>query len=155
MDEPGAAEQVADPMARDDVMSPAQETADPVPPAGAGGSGAEAEPKRSWFPTPLGLLIMISIGVWLLALVIPSGEFAVDDTGRPVPGSFEEIESPLDFGESVTDLVLAPVNGFYGIQDPETGQVGPFNSGFLFGSAQVILFILMIGGFMTVVFRTG
>jgi uncharacterized ion transporter superfamily protein YfcC len=55
----------------------------------------------------------------------------------------------------VSDLVLAPVNGFYGIQDPETGQVGPFNSGFLFGSAQVIVFILMIGGFMTVVFKTG
>lgn len=113
------------------------------------------EPKKSKFPTPLGLLIMIAVGVWLLALILPSGQFEIDDAGRPIPGSFQEIDSPLTFGESVSDLVLSPVNGFYGIQDPETGQVGPFNSGILFGSAQVIVFILMIGGFMTVVFRTG
>ena len=155
MQEPSSVEQVADPTVRDDVLSPTHETADPVPPDSASGGAAGAEPKKSRFPTPLGLLIMISIGVWLLALAIPSGEFDVDDTGRPIPGSFQEIDSPFTFGESVTDLVLAPVNGFYGIQDPETGQVGPFNSGFLFGSAQVIVFILMIGGFMTVVFKTG
>jgi uncharacterized ion transporter superfamily protein YfcC len=155
MQEPSSVEQVADPTVRDDVLSPTHETADPVPPNSGPGDAAGTEPKKSRFPTPLGLLIMISIGVWLLALAIPSGEFAVDDSGRPVPGSFQEIDSPFTFGESVTDLVLAPVNGFYGIQDPETGQVGPFNSGFLFGSAQVIVFILMIGGFMTVVFKTG
>jgi uncharacterized ion transporter superfamily protein YfcC len=51
--------------------------------------------------------------------------------------------------------VLSPINGLYGISDAETGQVGPFNSGTLFGSAQVFLFILAIGGFMTVVFATG
>lgn len=52
-------------------------------------------------------------------------------------------------------MLLAPVNGLYGIQDPETGQVGPFNRGAMFGSVQVFLFILAIGGFMTVVFATG
>src|SRR5690606_37502616 len=107
--------QVADPTLRNEVLSPADEAADPVPPDTPPGEGAGDEPKKSRFPTPLGLLILISIGVWLLALVIPSGEFAVDDTGRPIPGSFEEIDSPFTFGESVTDLVLAPINGFYGI----------------------------------------
>lgn len=154
MSDPGPAEQAGDPMVRDEELSPALQAADPVDVA-ADGDGDEPESKPSRFPTPLGLLIMISIGVWLLALVLPSGEFALDADGRPVPGSFQEIDSPLTFGESVSDLVLAPVNGFYGIQDTETGQVGPFNSGVLFGSAQVIVFILMIGGFMTVVFRTG
>ena len=43
----------------------------------------------------------------------------------------------------------------YGIQNPATGQVGPFNHGAMFGSVQVFLFILAIGGFMTVVFSTG
>lgn len=154
MSDAGPAEQAGDPMVRDEELSPALQAADPVDVA-ADGDGDEPESKPSRFPTPLGLLIMISIGVWLLALVLPSGEFALDADGRPVPGSFQEIDSPLTFGESVSDLVLAPVNGFYGIQDTETGQVGPFNSGVLFGSAQVIVFILMIGGFMTVVFRTG
>ncbi len=53
------------------------------------------------------------------------------------------------------DLLLAPVNGMYGIQDPVTRQVDPFNRGTLFGSVEVFLFILSIGGFMTVVFATG
>jgi uncharacterized ion transporter superfamily protein YfcC len=155
MEHDGAVEQVADPTVRDDLLTPTHETADPMPPDAAGGGPAEPEPKQSRFPSPLALLILISIGVWFVALIIPSGEFAIDEAGRPIPGSFEEVDSPLTFGESLTDLVLAPINGFYGIQDPATGQVGPFNQGFLFGSAQVIVFILMIGGFMTVVFKTG
>jgi uncharacterized ion transporter superfamily protein YfcC len=40
----------------------------------------------------------------------------------------------------------------YGIQDHETGHVGPFNKGQMFGSVEVFLFILSIGGFM---FSTG
>ena len=144
MEHPGPVEQVADPTVRDDELSAAHTAADPVPPRPAPGHDG-SEPKQSRFPTPLGLLIMISVAVWLLALLIPSGEFSLDESGRPVPGSFHKFDSPLSFGESVSDLVLAPVNGFYGIQDPETGHVGPFNSGTLFGSAQVIVFILMIG----------
>jgi uncharacterized ion transporter superfamily protein YfcC len=49
---------------------------------------------------------------------------------------------------------LAPVNGMYRIQDPVTRLVDPFNKGTLFGSVEVFLFILSIGGFMTVVFAT-
>jgi uncharacterized ion transporter superfamily protein YfcC len=40
------------------------------------------------------------------------------------------------------------------IQDPVTRLVDPFNKGMLFGSVEVFLFILSIGGFMTVVFAT-
>jgi uncharacterized ion transporter superfamily protein YfcC len=47
------------------------------------------------------------------------------------------------------------VNGLYGIQAPETGEVGPFNAGALYGAAGVFLFVLAIGAFMTVVFATG
>ena len=73
----------------------------------------------------------------------------------PIAGSFKYVHSPLDFDGRLQDLLLAPVNGMYGIQDPETGQVGPFNTGKMFGSIEVFLFILSIGGFMTVVFATG
>jgi uncharacterized ion transporter superfamily protein YfcC len=51
--------------------------------------------------------------------------------------------------------MLAPINGMYGIQDPETGQVSPVNKGAMFGSVGVFVFILSIGGFMGVVFATG
>ncbi len=131
--DPGAVERVADPVA-------------PRAP--------DDKQKRS-FPSALTIIIWVIFGVWLLALFIPSGEYQLDESGAPIPGSFEEIESPLTFGESVRELFLSPVNGLLGIQDPESGQVGPFNVGFMFGSAQVFMFILAIGGFMTVVFKTG
>ncbi|HSL59527.1 MAG TPA: hypothetical protein VK866_16895 [Acidimicrobiales bacterium] len=138
----------------DAAPSDVEQTGGDAPSEEPAASTASEKPKRG-FPSPLTILVGIIVGVWLLALVIPSGQYEIDDDGRPVVGSFTEIDSPLDFGERLVDLVLAPINGFYGIQDPDTGLVGPFNSGTLFGSAQVFVFILAIGGFMTVVFRTG
>jgi uncharacterized ion transporter superfamily protein YfcC len=123
-----------------------------------GDADVAAEPqekKKRGFPHPLALLGMIILAVWVGALFIPSGQYQLDAGGSPIPGSYEQIDSPLDFGENVSNLLQSPINGLYGIQDPETGQVGPFNSGSLFGGAQVFLFILAIGAFMTVVFATG
>jgi uncharacterized ion transporter superfamily protein YfcC len=116
----------------------------------------QAEPERKrGFPSPFTILILVTILVWVAVLFIPSGQYQLDAEGSPIAGSFQEIPSPLDFPDRVAELLLAPVNGLYGIRDPATGQVGPFNSGTLFGAAQVFAFILAIGGFMTVVFATG
>lgn len=128
---------------------------DAIPNEGEPSVEENATPEGRSFPSPLTILIGVIIGVWILGLILPSGAFDIGDDGRPVPGSFHEVESPLTFRESITDLLLSPVNGLYGIQNLETGQVGPFNAGVMFGSAQVFLFILAIGGFMTVVFKTG
>ncbi|MBK8445511.1 MAG: YfcC family protein [Micropruina sp.] len=138
-----------------DDRGAAEVVADPVPPQRA--PDAEEAPEKRGFtlPSPVGILLIVMVGVWLLALAIPSGTYQFDDNGAPIAGSYTTIDSPLDFGERVRDLLLAPVNGLYGILDPSTGQVGPFNSGGMFGSVQVFLFILAIGGFMTVVFKTG
>jgi uncharacterized ion transporter superfamily protein YfcC len=124
---------------------------------GDGGVAAEPqeEEKKRGFPHPLALLGIIIVVVWLGTFLIPAGEYRLDAAGHPVPGSYQQVDSPLDFGEKVSNLLLSPINGLYGIQDPESGQVGPFNSGALFGGAQVFLFILAIGAFMTVVFATG
>ena len=111
--------------------------------------------KKGGFPSPLTILLLVLVGVWILGLVLPSGQYELNDAGAPIPGSFHEVPSPLDFRDSLSDLALSPGNGLFGVQDPTTGNVGPFNSGSLFGSAHVFLFILAIGGFMTVVFRTG
>lgn len=115
----------------------------------------ETPKKKRGFPHPLTILIGVIIAVWILSLLIPSGVYEIGEDGAPISGSFHEIESPLTFRESITDLVLSPVNGLYGIQNTVTGQVGPFNRGAMFGSAQVFMFILAIGGFMTVIFKTG
>lgn len=144
-----AAGTAADPNLPANDMSATERVADPVPP-----NGDEGKKKRT-FPTALTIIIWVIVGVWLLSLFIPSGEYQFDESGSPIPGSFQEVEPPLTFSESVEDLLLSPINGLLGIQDPETGHVGPFNVGFMFGSAQVFMFILAIGGFMTVVFKTG
>lgn len=161
---------MVDEEAVDDVVGPARHrpvegrsaaevTADPVTPGGTapGVDGTEGEEgrKKRGFPSPLGVLLLVLVGVWLLTLVLPSGEYQLDDAGAPIAGSFEEVDSPLSFGDSVQDLFFSPINGLYGIQDGETGHVGPFESGRMFGSVSVFLFILAIGGFMTVVFKTG
>jgi uncharacterized ion transporter superfamily protein YfcC len=123
----------------------------------ADGTSEEAAPdaRKGEFPSPLTILIFVLLAVWIAAFFVPAGQYQNDEAGNPIPGSFTVIESPLDFGDRLAELFLAPINGLYGVQDPETGMVGPFNRGQLFGAAQVFLFILAIGGFMTVVFSTG
>lgn len=111
--------------------------------------------KRRWFPSALTVLAIVLLAMWILTFFIPSGRYEVDDEGAPVPGTYEEVDAPLSFGEKVKDFFLAPVNGLYGIQDAETGSVNPDASGFLYGSAGVFLFVLAIGMFITVMFATG
>jgi uncharacterized ion transporter superfamily protein YfcC len=112
----------------------------------------EEKKSRFSFPHPVTFLALIIVLVWIATLFIPAGEYRIED-GRPVPGSFHHVPSPLDFREKLANLALSPINGLYGIQG-STGHVGPFESGRLFGGAQVFLFILAIGAFMTVVFET-
>src|SRR5262245_2549423 len=117
-------------------------------------SAADERRKRG-FPAPVTILSFVLILVWIAAFFIPSGQYELDGSGSPIAGSFRYVALPLDFGGRVRALLLAPVNGMYGVKDPETGMVGPFNRGTMFGSVEVFLFILSIGGFMTVVFATG
>jgi hypothetical protein len=50
----------------------------------------------------------------MATFLIPSGEYPLDDGRNPIAGSFETIESFLDFSGRVRDLLLDPVNGLYG-----------------------------------------
>lgn len=118
-------------------------------------SSEQSVKKQSRFPSPLTILVIVLVGVWLATFFIPAGQYDKSESGNPIPGSFHTIESQLDFADRVGELFLAPVNGMFGVLDSTTGLVGPFNSGSIFGSVSVFLFILAIGGFMTVVFATG
>src|SRR5687768_18610937 len=117
--------------------------------------GATAEKKGFQFPSTMTVLIIVTLLVWIAAFLIPSGTYSRDDDGVPAPGSYEQIDSPQDFGERVGDFFLAPINGFYGIQNAETGTVEPFGEGTLFGAVGVFAFVLAIGAFMTMVVKTG
>ena len=118
-------------------------------------TAAEPEKTGFQFPGTMTVLIIVTLLVWIAALLIPSGTYERDDSGVPAPGSYRQIDSPQDFGERVGDFFLAPVNGLYGLQDPETGVVVPFGVGRLFGAVGVFAFVLAIGAFMTMVLATG
>lgn len=135
--------------------------ADRDPAAGAATAGPATEnpagtdrPRRP-FPSALTIMAAVGIGIWVLTFFLPSGSYRLDESGNPIPGSYTQVPSPLTTGQRIVDLLASPFNGVYGILNTATGQVGPFNSGPLFGSAQVFFFILAIGAFMTVVKRTG
>ncbi|WP_218021210.1 YfcC family protein [Nocardia crassostreae] len=111
--------------------------------------------KKRSFPSTYTILAGVSLAVWLAAFVIPPGAYRTDDKGHPIAGSYHRIEETKSFVERLRDLFLAPINGLYGVQDAQTGQVGPDMSGELYGAAAVFLFVLAVGAFITVAFATG
>ncbi|MFF7199758.1 YfcC family protein [Streptomyces sp. NPDC008141] len=111
--------------------------------------------KRFVFPSALTVLAVVTVAVWALAFLIPSGQYDRDADGAPIEGTYHRVDSGQSFVDRLNDLFLAPVNGLYGIQDAKTGAVGPGLAGELYGSAGVFLFVLAIGAFITVVFATG
>ncbi|MEU8959295.1 Na+/H+ antiporter NhaC family protein [Streptomyces sp. NPDC048518] len=122
-----------------------------------GGDQAEGPSgKRKFtFPSALTVLVVVTVAVWLLAFLIPSGQYDRDGSGAPVQGTYHRVDSGQSFVDRLNDLFLSPVNGLYGIQDEKTSLVAPDNVGSLYGSAGVFLFVLAIGAFITVVFATG
>ncbi|WP_282795301.1 Na+/H+ antiporter NhaC family protein [Streptomyces sp. CC224B] len=124
----------------------------PPPPPG----GEEPAPRAKFtFPSALTVLVVVTLAVWLLAFLVPSGAYDRDDKGAPVQGSYHRVPGDQSLTDRLDDLFLAPVNGLYGVRDPESGRVGPDLTGELYGSAGVFLFVLAIGAFITVVFATG
>jgi uncharacterized ion transporter superfamily protein YfcC len=118
---------------------------------------AEPEPEKKGFQFPgtMTVLVIVTLLVWIAAFLIPAGTYERDDAGVPQPGSYTQVDSPLGLNERVEEFFLAPVNGLYGLQDPETGFVRPFGVGSLFGAVGVFAFVLAIGAFMTMVLATG
>jgi uncharacterized ion transporter superfamily protein YfcC len=118
-------------------------------------AATEPEKKGFQFPSTLTVLVIVTFLVWLAAFIIPAGTYERDESGVPEPGSYQQVDSPQGLNERVEDFFLAPVNGLYGLQDPETGFVRPFGVGTLFGAVGVFAFVLAIGAFMTMVLATG
>jgi uncharacterized ion transporter superfamily protein YfcC len=116
---------------------------------------SEEERKGFRFPSAFTILFFVTVSVWLLAFVIPAGRYLIGDDGRPIPGSYERVDSELTFLDRVYELFLAPVNGLFGVESGETGFIGPYESGEIFGAVAVFFFVLAIGVFITMTIRTG
>ena len=138
-------------------------TIDPSTTSGGPGVGTEVPiepdsdppPRRRRFPSAFTVLAVVTMAVWLLAFVVPTGQYAVDDSGAPIPGSYEEVDPGLSFNDRLYELFMAPVHGLYGVQSDETGVIGSYEAGELFGAAGVFLFVLAIGIFITMTMKTG
>ncbi|HIF9131206.1 TPA: YfcC family protein [Photobacterium damselae] len=97
------------------------------------------------FPNTFTILFFLIAFFAVLTYVLPAGQYhrvMNEQLGRevPIPGSYEIIaSSPQGFFETL----MAPISGFY---SPISGAIG---------AVDVSLFILMVGGFLGVVTKTG
>ncbi len=127
---------------------------------------APAETHRFKFPTALTVLAMVLVAVWLASFLIPSGIYDLDPvTNSPIPGTYHELPScsnatvgvpciDKSLVEQFKKLWDATPSGLYGVQNAK-GFVGADEEGILYGSAQIFLFVLAIGAFITVTMKTG
>jgi uncharacterized ion transporter superfamily protein YfcC len=97
------------------------------------------------FPSAFTILFALIAVMAALTWVVPVGEYDRvynEQIGKdvPVPDSFKSVESNP---QGIGDVLLAPINGFYDIDSYEARAI------------DVALFVLMIGGFLGVVNKTG
>lgn len=97
------------------------------------------------FPTAYSILFALIALVAAASWVVPAGQYDRIDNAAlgkqvPVPGTYQLVE-PAPQG--VEDVFLAPIAGFY---DPESYEAKAID---------VALFVLVIGGFLGVITKTG
>jgi uncharacterized ion transporter superfamily protein YfcC len=126
-----------------------------------------ATTRRFKFPTALTVLAIVLFVVWIASFFIPAGVYDLDpETGGPIPGSYHELPNCDDAapGELCSNRSLshqfgllwrATPNGLYGVESVTTRQVSADEEGFLYGSAQIFLFVLAVGAFITMTMKTG
>jgi uncharacterized ion transporter superfamily protein YfcC len=106
------------------------------------------------FPGAVTTLAIVVVLVWVAALFIPSGRYLTDKDGSPIPGTYEQTASPLSVSETMQQLVLAPINGIYGLRSIDTETIDTEAVGRIFGQIGIIVFIMSIGAFISVSFAT-
>ena len=84
-------------------------------------------------PTAYTVLFGILLVMTILTWIIPSGSYEYTETGEPIAGSYHRVE---DQQQPITSVVTAPLEGLYEAID-------------------IAAFILMVGGFLGVVAKTG
>src|SRR4051812_26823775 len=127
----------------------------------------EAPPASKFkFPSALTVLALVLALVWIASFLIPSGVYDLDpDTASPIPGTYHRLPSCSDVADGAlcvdkslltqfTKLWDATPSGLYGIQN-ESGYVSADEVGILYGSAQIFLFVLAVGAFITVTMKSG
>lgn len=96
-------------------------------------------------PNTFTILFLLIALFSILTFVLPAGKYdriENEQLGRevPIPGSYKIVEASP---QGLFDTLMAPISGFY---NPSTYEVGAID---------VSLFVLMVGGFLAVVTKTG
>jgi uncharacterized ion transporter superfamily protein YfcC len=104
------------------------------------------------FPTAYTVLFILLILVVIATWIIPAGQYDKNEDGEPIPGTYHQVEQNPQ--KIIADGLLAPVNGMYGLEG-EDGSVSVYNTGSLYGAIDVALFVLVIGGFLSMTMATG
>lgn len=97
------------------------------------------------FPSAYTILFILIALVAVLTWLIPAGQYHMAmndalDKEVPIAGTYAHVAA---HPQGIIAVVMAPISGLY---DPETGQAGAID---------VALFILIIGGFLGIVTKTG
>ena len=100
---------------------------------------------RFTFPTAYTILFGLIIAVAAATWIVPAGEYdrrknEALEKDVPVPGTYHTVQAQP---QGVKAVLMAPIAGFY---NPKTGTAAAID---------VALFVLMIGGFLGVVTKTG
>ncbi len=100
---------------------------------------ASQRKKRFKMPSSYTVLFLIILVIAILTWFVPAGDYNVDDAGNIISGTYHTVEQ---HPQGLWDVFMAPVKGMIGT---DTTQ----------GAIEVSLFILIVGGFLGVVNRTG
>lgn len=95
--------------------------------------------KKFKMPSAFVVLFLVIVIIGVMTWFIPSGAYQQDENGNYIAGSYQQLEHKP---QGIWDMLMAPVYGMLGKGETR-------------GAIEVSLFILIIGGFLGVVERTG
>ncbi|HAZ78165.1 MULTISPECIES: YfcC family protein [Pseudescherichia] len=101
--------------------------------------------RRFKFPSAYTILFILIALVAALSWIVPAGHYQMvmnETLGKEVPvaGTYAHVTAQP---QGIVSVIMAPISGLY---DPDTGQAGAID---------VALFVLIIGGFLGIVNKTG
>lgn len=95
--------------------------------------------KKFSMPSSFTVLFLIIVFIAILTWIIPAGVYDVDDAGSILSGTYHTVESQP---QGIWDVFISPIKGMLGTDTTP-------------GAIEISLFILILGGFLGVVTKTG
>ncbi|MEG0750284.1 MAG: YfcC family protein [Carnobacterium sp.] len=90
-------------------------------------------------PSSFTVLFLIIVAIAILTWFIPAGSYNTDDAGNIIAGTYHTVES---HPQGIWEVFMSPVKGMLGTDTTP-------------GAIEVSLFIMVVGGFLGVVTKTG